>query len=108
VLGYFNVNAMLESAQSSMLTEWMAFTRLNPIGECRADLRMGILARTFAESYRDTKSHPKPFMPSDFIPDFIAAHKKKLTPRVQQKDMKQKVLALAEALGAKVVKRDPK
>ena len=48
--------------------EWMAFSRLEPWGEDRDDLRMGIIASTIANVYRGKGK--KPFKPTDFIPNF--------------------------------------
>ena len=50
---------------------WQAFYRLEPWGETRADLRMGILASVQANVYRgkDTEA----FTPQDFMPNFEAS-----------------------------------
>ena len=43
-LGYADVDAMLDSIPSSLLTEWMAFYGLENWSEERADLRAGGIA----------------------------------------------------------------
>lgn len=45
--------------------EWMAFDRISPIGDDRADLRSGIVASVIANCHR-TKGEP--FTPQDFMP----------------------------------------
>ena len=51
---------------------WMAFYAIEPWGESRADLRMGILASVQANIWRGKDSQP--FGASDFIPDFDAGY----------------------------------
>lgn len=60
------VRQLLASLDSAELTEWMAFDRMEPIGEFRADLRAGIIASTVANyGGRDIREARKP---SDFMP----------------------------------------
>ena len=49
----------------------MAYARLEPFGEDRADLRAGIIASTVANAHRDPKKSP--FKPQDFMPDYEKA-----------------------------------
>ena len=49
--------------------EWLAFYSLEPFGEERGDLRMGILASLYANAHRDTRK-AKTYEPKDFIPTF--------------------------------------
>lgn len=57
---------MLSELDSAELTEWMAFDRIEPFGDPRADLRMGILASTTANfGSRELK---EPCKPIDFMP----------------------------------------
>lgn len=51
----------------------MAYYKLEPFGEERADLRMGILASVMANAWRGKGQ--KPFKPRDFMPTFDT-HKK--------------------------------
>lgn len=50
--------------------EWLAYMKLEPIGEERADLRAGIIASTIANANRNPKKRSKPFTPKDFMPKF--------------------------------------
>lgn len=59
---------MLNSIPSRLLSEWMAFARLEPFGEERADLRAGIIAATVANVNRGKKD--KPLRAQDFMPKF--------------------------------------
>ncbi len=54
---------------SREFTEWAAYAQLEPFGEQRADLRMGILAALQANMNRDPKK-TKQFTPEDFMPSF--------------------------------------
>ena len=59
---------MLAEMSSAQFAEWMAYSRLEPWGEQRADLRAGIVASTMANVNRG-KSR-KPYKPHEFMPDF--------------------------------------
>ncbi len=63
---------MLQQVTSYELAEYMAYDRIDPIGEARADLRAGILASTFVNH---SMSPPKtPARPVDFMP-FVAGRR---------------------------------
>lgn len=59
---------MLEEITSRELSEWMAYNEIEPFGEDREDLRMGIIASTIANVNR--ASGKKPYKPQDFMPVF--------------------------------------
>ena len=59
---------MLSEITSGQFAEWMAYSRLEPWGEDRDDLRMGIVASVIANSNRGKGK--KPYKPQDFMPDF--------------------------------------
>ncbi|CAJ8906256.1 Uncharacterised protein [Burkholderia pseudomallei] len=60
------VRQLLANIDSKELTEWLAYDRMEPIGEFRADLRAGIIAATMANyGGRDIRV---PRKPSDFMP----------------------------------------
>lgn len=59
---------LLRSISSRELTEWMCYFALEPWGEERADLRMGILASLTAEIHRDKKQRQEPFRAVEFMP----------------------------------------
>jgi len=50
----------------------MAYYRLEPFGEERADVRSAIVAAVIANANRDAKKRKRPFKISDFIPQFDA------------------------------------
>lgn len=72
--------------------EWMAFYRLEPFGEDRADLRMGILAALTANIARDEKRRRDPYEVDDFMPKFDRVEK--------EAQPWQEQLALVEMLNA--------
>lgn len=55
--------------------EWMAFYALEPFGDNRADLRIGILAALTANIARDEKRRSKPYEVDDFMPKFDRTEK---------------------------------
>lgn len=59
---------MLSEISSAQFAEWLAYSRLEPWGEDRDDLRMGIMASVIANSNRGKGK--KPYKPQDFMPDF--------------------------------------
>ena len=69
-LGYANPDAMLAEMQPHHLGEWLALYKIDPWGEFRADLRMGIQAAVVANVNRDSKRKPDAYTPADFMPDF--------------------------------------
>lgn len=54
---------------SRELSEWIAYSELEPFGEERADLRAGIIASTIANSSQTTRAEA--YQPRDFMPDFL-------------------------------------
>ena len=72
--------------------EWMAFYTLEPFGEQRADLRMGILAALTANIARDEKRRARPYEVDDFMPKFDQGAK--------EAQPWQEQLALVEMLNA--------
>lgn len=59
---------MLGEISSRQFAEWMAYARLEPWGEERADLRAGIVASTIANANRGKGQ--KPYKPQQFMPSF--------------------------------------
>jgi hypothetical protein len=57
---------------SREFAEWIAYYRLEPFGETRADLRAAIVACTIANANRNPKKQRRPFKPADFMPEFGA------------------------------------
>lgn len=96
---------MLEQMPSRLFKEWQAYYLLEPFGQWRDDYRMAILASILANINRDSKKHPTPFDPLDFMPDFMAVGDEQES---NPETIQDKVMQLAKALGAKVVKREQK
>lgn len=59
---------MLGEMTSLQFAEWLAYSRLEPWGEERDDLRTGIVASTVANVNR--RKDQKAYKPSDFMPSF--------------------------------------
>ena len=57
---------LLAEITSAELTEYMAYERLEPFGEARADLRAGIVASTVAN--HGMSPPRRPMRPLDFMP----------------------------------------
>lgn len=73
-------------------TEWMIYSKLEPFGEERADLRAGIIAANIANAHRDRKKQPKPFTAFDFMPF-------RQKPKRSWQDMLAAAKALNQAFG---------
>jgi len=76
---------MLADMTSAHFAEWMGYARLEPFGEDRADLRMGIVASVIANSNRGKGQ--KAFKPSDFIPSFEPETEDEAAARLMAKAM---------------------
>lgn len=50
----------------------MAFYRLEPFGEERADWRAALIACLIANTHRNPKKRRRPYEPKDFMPRFDA------------------------------------
>lgn len=59
---------MLAEMSFEQLLSWVAFSREEPFGELREDLRFGTIAALTANVNRDSKKRPRPYEPSDFFP----------------------------------------
>lgn len=68
-----SVRRAMAEIDSAEFSEWMAYYRLDPQGQDRADLRAGIVASTVANASRGRKT--RAFRPKDFMPDFGKASK---------------------------------
>ena len=75
---------------------WMAYARVEPFGEERADLRAGIVAATIANANRGKGI--KAFEPADFMPTFES--KRKQTADEMQSRMFQFAELHNRAIGA--------
>lgn len=63
-----SVAHLLNNISSKELTEWMVYYELEPFGEERDDLRMGIISSTIANVNRGKGG--KVYKPEDFMPKF--------------------------------------
>ena len=82
---------MLAEISSALFAEWLAYSRIEPWGEERADLRAGIVASTIANVNRGKKG--KEFSPADFMPKFETEDEDAAAARM--------IAALRAALGGK-------
>jgi hypothetical protein len=71
------VDELLGSLDAVDIAEWMAFDRIEPFGEERADLRMAIVACTIANANRGKGQ--KAFKVDDFMPKFEPRKKQTVT-----------------------------
>lgn len=67
------VSHLLSSISSKELSEWAVYYELEPFGEERDDLRMGVISSTIANVNRSKNS--KVYKPQDFIPKFGEQHR---------------------------------
>lgn len=77
---------------------WWHYAQIEPFGEQRADLRMGIHAAANVNCHRDRKRRPKPYEASDFIPVFHRPKKasnKPVTTKEQFQEVKRVALMMA-------------
>lgn len=61
------VEEMLRRMSSREFSEWMAYDRLEGIGQPRDDARFGLLASLIANVNRDRSRHPEPYEVKDFM-----------------------------------------
>lgn len=86
---------LLKKLDSKELSEWMAYSRIEPIGEYRKDLRAGIIASVVAngiQSFGDKKG--KDYKPEDFMPEF-GEEKQEKSPE----ELKKKWENIVKAMG---------
>lgn len=81
---------MLAEITPQQLGEWLAYYRIDPWGEVRADLRHGIATAVLANVHRDATKRPEGYKPADFMPDF--------DPKPEQSSLAAKVRAGLYAL----------
>ena len=65
-LGYIHPDVMLRQMTARQFAEWIRFAEIDPIGEERADLRMGILASALNNRWRGKNEQPS--KPTDYMP----------------------------------------
>lgn len=73
------VGELEERLSSRELIEWMAFAQLEPFGDERADLRMGIETSSLVRMWADPKK-AKNITPATFMPFYDPPPKRQKTP----------------------------
>jgi hypothetical protein len=63
-----SVREAMARVDSYEFTEWLAFDRLEPIGQGRTNLILAGLSAMTANINRDREARPEPFEVEDFIP----------------------------------------
>lgn len=92
-LGEVHPEALAAKLTASQLADWIAYNRVEPFGEERADLRTGILASVNANLW-STKGGYKP---AQFMPVFEPQEQKQ-----SAESMKSALIGLTKALGGTV------
>lgn len=81
---------------SAEFAHWVAYYRIDPFGDERADLRAGIIASTVANVHATKKSQQ--LKPADFMPDFEPPK------RQSTKEMIDVMRKFTKAMGGKIIK----
>lgn len=83
---------------SHEFSEWIAFSRLEPIGARRFDVLFAMLAATVANSVRDPKDKPEPFGIDDFLLQFES---EETMAEIRHEQLRSKINAAMFALGGR-------
>jgi len=59
---------MMRQMSSRLLTEWMAYEKVEPFGQDW--LQTGMVAAVIANTARDPEKQPEPYTPQTFMPDY--------------------------------------
>lgn len=86
-LGRVDVDRMLSELTAAQLQEWIAYSRVEPFGELRADLRAGIIAATQANCHRSKRSQA--FKPEDFMPEFAQRKPERMSSKAIASTLRQ-------------------
>lgn len=87
---------MLNRISSPELSEWIAFSDIEPFGEVRADIRAAMIATVMANAWRGRNQSP--FKITDFMLTFGNR------PEQTMDEMKQILKSFTVAAGGKVIK----
>lgn len=99
------VAEMMTRMSSAEYSAWQVFdSRIEPIGDRRADLRAGGISATVANVYRDEKKRRQAFAPSDFALDFNPLREQTYEDRVASNLSKLQALQVMFGRAIKVVK----
>lgn len=66
-LGYPHPDILLASISSRQFAEWIAYSKIEPFGEIRDEIRHGQQMAMTANINRDTKTRRDPFSAIDFM-----------------------------------------
>jgi len=80
-LGIPHPDFLIEQLSSRQISEWIAFARIQPLGESRSDWRMGRLAALIANIHR-AKDAPE-YRPEDFYEPYEPPSQDDLSARLQ-------------------------
>lgn len=94
------VRQLLARIGSDELTEWMAYSGLEPFGDVRSDYRAGVLAAVAVNSNPWRSRDARPATPADFFPPTDAP-----AARPQSVDEMKAVMAMHRALQAAKAKQ---
>jgi|TARA_R100001530_G_scaffold41605_1_gene31811 hypothetical protein len=86
------VGEMLRKMSSSEMADWIAFWRLDPWGEERADLRSGIIAAVTANVWSGKGRKAKP---ADFMPNFVEPDRPRQSMESQKAIFSQAAMAFS-------------
>lgn len=86
------------------LAEWEAFLQIEPLEGDKTEFMLAQLCSIVANVNRDSKKRPQPFEVKDFMLQLDPKPKK----RMSQDELKEAVLGLASAFGAKPSKKKRK
>lgn len=103
-LGYTNPDAMRANMPYSVWSGWVEYSKLEPFGEERADLRMAQLATLMANAWMRKKGQ-KPYKIQDFMFDFDG---KPRTPQRTADELAGKVMYLNRLFGGTFIDKRPK
>lgn len=84
--GRVDVDQMLTEIPARLFNEWLAYYRVEPFGEERADLRIAQLTAVTANAHR--KKSAKPFKIQDFLLKF----------KRQRRKQWQEILSMVESM----------
>lgn len=99
-LGYANPDAMRANMPYRVWLGWLEYSRLEPFGEDRADLRSAQIAQIMANAWLRRKGQ-RPYKIEDFAFDFDGSLKRRTQRTPEQ--LAEKVIVLNRLFGGKFV-----
>ncbi|MEZ4714310.1 MAG: DUF4035 domain-containing protein [Caldilineaceae bacterium] len=77
--------------------DWLEYYQVEPFGEVRAEMRMGMLASVLANIHRDSKKKPEAYSPKEFMATYEIGDAPSAP--LDAKTLLEKVRAINTALG---------